>query len=186
MYTGHITSVNEPQKTHVLTKFGIYICKKWNIGRKYNDQVHAFSIISIQERTKIVRGGDNATQPDSIKESAQKPYVVWRHACFDVPVPPKWQKRAGPWQPSLSPYVNDTRESSSNTNKNNKKSGGISSGKKEGGTSGSSVNTNNAGANSDANDQGLNSGASTSGGGGDNAGNADGAGVGGSSSKDEL
>ena len=67
-----------------------------------------------------------------------------------------------------------------------KKSGRISSGKKEGGTSGSSVNTNNAGANSDANDQGLNSGASTSGGDGDNAGNADGAGVGGSSSKDEL
>ena len=195
MYSGYLTSVNEPQKTHVLTKFGVYVCKKWNIGRKYNDQMHAFSIISVQERTKIVRGGANASVPDSIEETVKKPHVVWRHACFDVPVPPKWQKRAGPWQPTLSPYTNANNNTNANSANNNAKTGG-GSGKKgsstDSNTAGSSKdanggNANNAGANSESSGQGPNSaGSSTTGGGGDNAGNTNGAGVGGSSSKDEL
>jgi len=190
MYSGHITSVNEPQKTHVLTKFGAFICRQWNVGRKYNDQVHAFSIISIQERTKIVRGGKNATKPDAIIETVQKPFVVWRHACFDVPVPPKWQKRPGPWQPSLSPYVNGTSHGKeANANANANAAPGEGNGKKKKGEdskeSTTRANTNNAGANIDSGDNsqgGNGAGSSSAGGGGDNAGNTDGAGVGGSNS----
>jgi hypothetical protein len=103
MYSGHLSSVSGKSRDVVLGKFGAFICKRWNKGRVYADQVHAFSFINVGENTKIVRGGANATEPDTISETPREPVVIWRHSCFDVPVPPKWQGAIGPWQPALHP-----------------------------------------------------------------------------------
>ena len=96
-YFSNLQFVSGQQQHDIYGGFGRYLCRAWNEGRRESDRVHAFSIVLVAEHTTLVpREGEGGTLRSS--ERVQPPRLLWRHACFDVPIPPPWHAPPGPWR----------------------------------------------------------------------------------------
>ena len=68
--------MNPPKNVRdkVLVKFGQWLCRKWNIGRRYEDQVYAFSMVTVAEHTYL----NHSHNAHRVYDTPQAPlFVQW-------------------------------------------------------------------------------------------------------------